>query len=51
MFFKIKKDMHVGIMLNRKEFINASKSRGVAVDDVDASYWKKTLIGYKSVLY
>mgnify|MGYP000846392858 FL=1 len=50
-FFKIKKDMHVGIMLNRKEFINASKSRGVAVDDVDASYWKKTLIGYKSVLY
>lgn len=50
-FFKIKKDLHVGVMLNRKEFINASKSRGVAVDDVDASYWRKTLIGYRSVLY
>jgi len=50
-FFKIKKDLHVGIMLNRKEFINASKSRGVAVDDVDTIYWRKTLTGYRSVLY
>ena len=50
-FFKIKKDLHVGIMLNQKEFINASKSRGVAVDDVDTNYWKKTLIGYRSILY
>lgn len=50
-FFKIKKDLHVGIMLNRKEFINASKSRGVAVDDVDLNYWSKTLIGYRSILY
>lgn len=50
-FFKIKKDFHVGIMLNRKEFINASRSRGVAVDDVEANYWKKSLIGYRSILY
>ncbi len=50
-FFKIKKDLHVGIMLNKREFINASKSRGVAVDDVDAPYWKKSLIGYRSILY
>ena len=50
-FFKIKKDLHVGIMLNQREFINASKSRGVAVDDVDASYWKKSLIGFRSILY
>lgn len=50
-FFKIKKDLHAGIMLNSREFVHASKSRGVAVDDVDASYWKKSLIGYRSVLY
>lgn len=50
-FFKIKKDLHVGIMLNQREFINASKSRGVAVDDVDTGYWKKTLIGYRGILY
>ena len=50
-FFKIKKSLHVGIMLNQKEFINASKSRGVAVDDVDANYWRKSLIGYRSILY
>jgi len=50
-FFKIKKDLHVGIMLNQKEFINASKSRGVAVDDVDANYWRKSLVGYRSILY
>lgn len=50
-FFKIKKYFHVGIMLNRKEFIHASRSRGVAVDDVEVNYWKKSLIGYRSILY
>ncbi|MCX5810010.1 MAG: C40 family peptidase [Proteobacteria bacterium] len=50
-FFKIKKDLHAGIMLNSREFIHASKSRGVAVDDVDTNYWKKSLIGYRSILY
>lgn len=50
-FFKTKKDLHAGIMLNRKEFIHASKSRGVAVDDVDTNYWKKSLIGYRSILH
>ncbi len=49
-FFKIKKELHVGIMLNRKEFIHASKSRGIAVDDVDATYWKRTLLEFRSVL-
>ena len=49
-FFRIKKDLHVGIMLNRKEFIHASSSRGIVVDNVDAAYWKRTCLGYRTVL-
>ena len=49
-FFKIKKDLHVGIMINRKEFIHASTSRGIAVDDVEASYWRRSLLEFRSVL-
>jgi len=49
-FFKIKKDLHVGIMINRKDFIHASTSRGVTVDDINESYWRKTLFGFRSIL-
>ncbi|MBA4417467.1 MAG: endopeptidase [Syntrophus sp. (in: bacteria)] len=49
-FFKIKKDLHVGIMINRKEFIHASKSRGIAVDDVEATYWRRSLLEFRTVL-
>lgn len=49
-FFKIKKELHTGIMLNRKEFIHASRSRGVAIDNIEAVYWRKGLIGYRCVL-
>ncbi len=49
-FFKIKNDLHAGIMINKKDFIHASKSRGVAVDDINASYWRKSLIGFRSIL-
>jgi cell wall-associated NlpC family hydrolase len=49
-FFKIKKDLHIGIMINRKEFIHASKSRGIALDDVDAAYWKRSFTGFRTVL-
>jgi cell wall-associated NlpC family hydrolase len=48
--FKIKKDQHVGIMLNRLEFIHASKSKGVAVDRLDSNYWKKSFSGFRRVL-
>ncbi|OPY75103.1 MAG: Murein DD-endopeptidase MepS/Murein LD-carboxypeptidase precursor [Syntrophorhabdus sp. PtaU1.Bin058] len=49
-FFKISKDLHIGIMLNTREFIHSSKSRGVTVDDVDSSYWKRNLLSYRTVL-
>jgi len=32
---------HVGIYLNRSEFVHASKNNGVTVSSIDASYWKK----------
>jgi cell wall-associated NlpC family hydrolase len=49
-FFKIEGDFHVGIIINRGEFVHASKSRGVTIDSVDTRYWRKRLIGYRSVL-
>jgi peptidoglycan DL-endopeptidase CwlO len=49
-FFKIKKDLHVGIMLNRKEFIHASTSRGIVIDGIDTAYWKRSLLEFRSVL-
>lgn len=49
-FFKIKKDLHIGIMINKKEFIHASKSRGIAMDDVDANYWRRSFQGFRSFL-
>jgi cell wall-associated NlpC family hydrolase len=48
--FKIKRGFHVGILLNDREFVHASKSRGVAIDDLALPYWVKTLYGFRSVL-
>jgi cell wall-associated NlpC family hydrolase len=47
-FFKIKRDLHVGLLLNQREFIHASKSRGVAIDDLTVPYWTKNLRGFRS---
>jgi cell wall-associated NlpC family hydrolase len=49
-FFKIKKDLHSGIMINENDFIHSSKSRGVVVDDINEKYWRKSLIGFRSIL-
>jgi cell wall-associated NlpC family hydrolase len=48
--FRIKGDMHVGIMINALEFIHASKSRGVAIDSIDFPYWRQTLSHFRRVL-
>ncbi len=48
-FFSAKKEHHVGIMVNRKDFVHASKSKGVAVDTVDAPYWRKILTHFRSL--
>jgi cell wall-associated NlpC family hydrolase len=46
-FFRIKKDFHAGIMVNKREFIHASKSRGIAVDDVESDYWRKNFLCFR----
>jgi len=49
-FFSIKKELHIGIMLNKREFIHASKTRGVAIDSLDTRYWAQSFKGFRSVL-
>jgi cell wall-associated NlpC family hydrolase len=48
-FFLVKKEHHVGIMINKKDFVHASKSKGVAVDTVDAPYWRRGLSQFRSL--
>jgi cell wall-associated NlpC family hydrolase len=47
--FRIKGDMHVGIMINALEFIHASKSRGVAIDSLDLPYWQRNFSHFRRV--
>jgi peptidoglycan DL-endopeptidase CwlO len=49
-FFLIKGDMHVGIMINPLEFVHSSKSRGVAVDSLDLPYWRKGFLQFRRIL-
>jgi cell wall-associated NlpC family hydrolase len=49
-FFKIKRDYHAGIMLNKKDFIHSSTSKGVSVDNIESSYWKRSLVCFRNVL-
>lgn len=48
--FKIKRGFHVGIMINEREFIHASRSRGVVIDNLSLPYWIKSLQGFRSFL-
>jgi len=47
--FRIKGDMHVGIMINALEFIHASRSRGVAIDSLDLPYWQRNFSHFRRV--
>jgi probable lipoprotein NlpC len=49
-FFKVKREFHVGIMINKDQFVHSSKSKGVAVDSLETPYWKKTFFAFRSVL-
>lgn len=48
--FKIRSSYHVGIMLNKKEFIHSSRSKGVSIDRADRPYWKKGLLGFRRMI-
>lgn len=48
--FKVKKELHSGIVLNKNEFIHSSKSKGVGIDNIDNAYWRQYIIGYRSVI-
>ncbi len=48
--FRISGDYHVGIMINRVEFIHASKSRGVVIDSVEAPYWRRNFSHFRRIL-
>jgi cell wall-associated NlpC family hydrolase len=49
-FFRSFKVFHVGIMLNKKEFIHSSTTKGVSVDRIDDDYWKKKKAYFRRVL-
>ncbi|MCS7281307.1 MAG: C40 family peptidase [Desulfobacterota bacterium] len=50
-FFKIQKDLHAGIMLNKEEFIHASKAKGVGVDSLRSPYWERRVLTFRSVIF
>jgi cell wall-associated NlpC family hydrolase len=49
-FFRTIRVFHVGIMLNKKEFIHSSTLKGVTIDRIDAEYWKKKRAYFRRVL-
>jgi cell wall-associated NlpC family hydrolase len=49
-FFKIKTDLHIGIMIGRGGFVHASKSKGVTIDDINSGYWSRNLQGFRCIL-
>jgi cell wall-associated NlpC family hydrolase len=48
--FNIKKSYHIGIMMNQREFVHASSSKGVAIGNIDSFYWRRGLSHFRRVL-
>jgi cell wall-associated NlpC family hydrolase len=48
--FTIKRNYHIGIMMNEREFLHASTSKGVAVGSLDLPYWRRSLLQFRRVL-
>lgn len=48
--FTVKKSYHVGIMMNQREFVHASSSKGVAIGNVDSYYWRRGFSHFRRVL-
>ena len=49
-FFRIKGEFHGGIMLNKKEFVHSSKTKGVSVDSLESSYWRRSFFCFRTIL-
>ncbi len=47
--FTIKKSYHIGIMMNEREFIHASSSRGITVGNLDLPYWRKGFSQFRRI--
>ena len=48
--FTIKRSYHIGIMMNEREFLHASTSRGVTIGNLDQPYWRRSLSQFRRVL-
>ncbi len=48
--FKIRNDDHIGIIVNGSDFVHASKSRGVAIDSLESTYWRRYVIGFRKLM-
>ncbi len=48
--FTIQRKYHIGIMMNEKEFIHASTSKGIAVGNLELPYWRKGFSHFRRVL-
>lgn len=49
-FFKTgRRTYHVGVMVNRDEFLHASTSEGVKISTLDHPYWEETFLGIRRV--
>jgi cell wall-associated NlpC family hydrolase len=51
-FFRLESSRvnHVGIVLDRRRFVHASRSRGVVVDRLDSDYFRRRLVEARRVL-
>ncbi|MEX1063087.1 MAG: NlpC/P60 family protein [Balneolaceae bacterium] len=50
-FFRTtRRDLHVGIAVNRSEFVHASTSAGVMISDMNERYWASRFLGVRRVL-
>jgi|SRR5208283_5284153 len=48
--FTIKRSYHIGIMMNEREFLHASTSKGVAIGNLDLAYWRRSLSHFRRIL-
>ena len=48
--FTIKRSYHIGIMMNEREFLHASTSKGVTIANLDLPYWRRSFSHFRRIL-